>query len=183
MRDLSQKSWHCQLYRLIYGHELPTNLCPYFYKVMLAIILFLPLIMFTAVAALFAEVVNLFHAKEVRFHLYQDAKSESGLLSRDMLAAAFVVNWVCFYVFELIWFPFHYNEKGPLTTMGFGIYICTAAILLSIVNYFLFKGIDWLIDKMRTSKSAPKTESKESSLVLSYIKSKYQKHCPKINWK
>src|ERR1700721_1251272 len=44
--ELSSTSWHSKLYMFTYNSSLPISLCPYFWKLVLAIVLFIPLTVF-----------------------------------------------------------------------------------------------------------------------------------------
>lgn len=174
MIQFSKNSWHYQFYLFAYGSRdvngwrrpFPTNLCPYFWKLVLAFLLmpiFLPLVapMLILDSVIEDEDENL---------------KEQGVIS--ILVAGGILAWiVIFIIFCLlscffIWSPIEKGFWNTIRTVGYTFW----GLGILVGGYY---GVRALFQRIR--KKNPKQHS--DSLIGSFIKAKYNKYCPQINWK
>ena len=156
--ELKLNSWYVWLWNYTYDTRLPNNLCPFFWKLVLAIILFIP----NVILRLPVNVLRIFD---------KDIEVESGM-------GAFV--WLLFISVTLITYAlFHWilwlvdaysYNSGAASAGGFAV---TFIILFSLYHYLL------------ESNTPNELKSKfiQNNILITYTKSVYNKHCPKINWK
>src|SRR5688572_21873594 len=167
MKPLSKKSWHSTLYRLTYGYygDLPSNLCPYFWQLLFALVL-------TATVGLFLLPYYL-----VDKLLFGNDSYKWGYFSNANIGSALGSYILCFLVFMMIFIFFlPWNEKTRDIWI-FGLIEWT--VVLSIAGYFLWK--KWFPEKIKTH--YVESKKKEPSILVEFIKAKYNKYCPKITWR
>lgn len=171
---LSTKSWHAKLFDLTYPTVLPKNLCPYFWKIVLACIIFIPMAAWFTPLYLFKRVDKLFN-KEVDFSISSD-----GFCS-VLFAAAFAINVAVFLLFGMaaMWFfPIDFNKEANWVQVV-GIIGWTITILVgSGIGFAMIK------EKIEERKERRGGATKEPSpnILVEFIKAKYNKYCPQIDW-
>lgn len=82
----------------------------------------------------------------------------------------------------LLFFNITYVKEGFLeSSMAFGILFWLCGIVFGII-----KGIQYIIKLIKKHKGIKymdyNTETKEPSILIEFIKAKYNKYCPKIDW-
>lgn len=153
---IKRTSWHAKFYKAIYvANTLPTNLCPYFWKLVLAVIT-LPI---TSVSFLgrcrsfgdrFAWLVAAFFIELVIFAVGLPFSIWLGFISADNQ-----INWHDFFIAN-----------------GMGIAGCAAIALIGYLCEMLSK---------RNYKTA-KVKEKQPNILVEFVKAKKNKHCPMIEW-
>jgi hypothetical protein len=148
--NLSTSSWHVRLYKLAYGSYscLPTNLCPYFWKVLWALILFIPCQLLLLPVYLFKDV--------------RDMLEIEGYISAH-LGIGFFMYLALGVVYVLTFGLFSHNDALRHTAH-------VMWVILSLVGICILIGM--YLDR-----------KEEDSLITAFIKAKYNKYCPKINWR
>lgn len=179
---LKTNSTSARVYREFYGkEEMPQSLCPYFWKLVVAwpiTLLFLP---FTSITKLF----TLFDSGDKTPIL---VRSFIGFIVYAIFYATFCIGvvisayWITYY--EPNWMYFHYVN---------GVVTLVLACVFTIV-FFMGKGIDKLRENRENKKNALKYDEngnyipieqrpkKQGSILTEFIKAKYNKYCPKIDW-
>ena|SRR5688572_4544682 len=170
--NLSEKSWHAKLYYLTFGEDsnLPNNLCPYFWKLVLCLIIFIPFSLWYFLLFIFYFVRNIIQDEG-------DYISEDGYLSEQFIFAT-MCNLVIFLLFCMA-----YVWLMPLTSkfnsfQAFGI----IGYVLLLIGAFIAIREYW--KEHRPYKRPTEEEYKEPrpSILIEFIKAKYNRYCPKIDW-
>jgi hypothetical protein len=156
--ELNQNSITSKIYRWFYNkayNEMPNNLCPYFWQLVFMWIVFIPSVILSLPYSIYTKL--------------QDNESEHhpgvGLLLWFGLWA-----FKCILLgFGLIFFE--YEKDGYLEFCAFFGILFTIILLIlfssEIIKYF-----------------KPKTYTKpKPNIIIEFTKAKYNKYCPKINWK
>jgi uncharacterized Tic20 family protein len=175
---LKSNSISSKLYRWFYGtNDLPNNLCPYFWKLVLAWLVLIP--------------YSLVCAPVIIMELFDKSYDYNDNSTGKRIGFSALVYFMLFCVVCMIsfigWF-FVIPEKDSfymfLGTMGGMIWIISI-ILGSIEGYKAFK--EWNYRRKikydengRRIWNQPKEE--KTYLVVEFAKAKYNKYCPKIDW-
>lgn len=155
--QLQTSSWHSRLYTFTYSKMLPQSLCPYFWKLVLAMVLFIPL------TILYLPLIILrlvFEFNYFRYPTYFKGKD---------LRFMWLSNAICW---DLIWIirGFIHKEWKVLLFLFVAILIVTFVVIVT-ANLF----------EPKPKKIKPKKE-KEPGILTEFIKAKYNRYCPKIYW-
>jgi hypothetical protein len=161
----SKSSIHARLYKFTYEYCLPESLCPYFWKLVIAVILFIPnfIIQLPFIVA--------------SFFIKRDDDSQFDVGEHRLFGFA---GWVLIFVaYIYIVSLFHlvkatlgcYSYDHRIANAGLFLVLLTIAVCLCIVLYY-------------RRKNKPKKERKEPkpSIVAEFIKAKYNRYCPHIEW-
>lgn len=153
-------AWHAKLYKYIYSSNLPTNLCPYFWKVVWAMVWCVPYSILGAPALLMPRAFEIDGNKNLNIL--------AGLFSYCAI--------ICVFAFLII----QYNLiKAALGCYSYDYELANITIVMDItimVIILLAMVIDWY--KTRKYYSCPS----EPGLVMSFIQAKYKNICPIIEW-
>ena len=160
---LNQNSLSAKLYRWFYKtNTMPTNLCPYFWRLVTAAILS-PLF---AIYTLPYEIINY---KRSRWDTYGD------MLGISLAYWCLIAVIIC--MISSLGLFFYIPDKSTL------LWIMISVGLICWLSLIVF-GIAWAL-----AKTAKYLESKESdnektdNIIVEMVKAKYHKYCPKIDWK
>jgi hypothetical protein len=160
---LNKNSISAKLFRWFYGtRELPTNLCPYFWKLVMAYVFAIPLF----IISLPYVIVD------------KDSCNES-------LGNRFGLGIACWFgLFLLItaltpimlfWYtPVKDSLLETLIHCGFLVWL--AGLTIGIIRF-----IHYLGEKIKERRNLPKKE-KRSNIIVEMVKATYYKYCPKIDW-
>ena len=175
--NLSKQSWHAWVYQFFYGFDnpLPNNLCPYFWKFILSIALLapcyiwqLPGILFQFVKSRFGKEKPDYWFKEGVFHLGDD----------NPMLISLGVNILFYFVTSMVGMWFDFSNQALLVggIVGWGLAVAFFIFVLHEEGYF---------ERKRKHKPPTYKEPKEAkpNILIEFIKAKYNKYCPKINWK
>jgi hypothetical protein len=175
---LNSNSVSSKLYRWFYGtNVLPNNLCPYFWKLVLAWLVLIPY-------SLVCLPVIILELKD-KYYKYHD-NSTSKRIGFSVLSYFILFCIGC--ALSVIGCLFISPEKNSfyLFMVTLGVFIWIIAIVVgSIEGIKLIK--DWnrkrkikYDDNGRRIWSEPKEE--KTYLIVEFTKAKYNKYCPKIDW-
>lgn len=179
--QLKTNSLNAKLYCWFYGkptYQLPTNLCPYFWKLVLAWTLLVP--------------YSLFCVLYILTHELFDSKYENGdHQTSERLGVSMMLNGITFMLFLMInvivWFFVDYDPKSCFTEMlGPGIMIWVVAICFG--GYHGIKALIEYIKESRIPRDANgfkiyrEPKEKKPNIIVEFVKAKYGKYCPKIDW-
>ena len=164
---LNKNSISAKLFRWFYGtSELPTNLCPYFWKLVMAYVFAIPL----CIISLPYVIIN------------KDTCNES-LGNRIWMG---IICW--FILFSLItaltpimlfWYtPVKDSSLEILIHCGFLTWM--AGLLIGII-WFIHYIQDKIKERKWENRNLPKKE-KRSNIIVEMVKATYYKYCPKIDW-
>jgi len=156
----TKNSWHAKLYLFSYDSKLPDNLCPYFWKVILGAILFVPRLIFR---------LPYYGMEKIGVSSYEPVK-------RDQTSLGFMGWVICDLLFLLMYITYHlikamfgaYSYNSDAANLGILIYSGMVCVVLYIK-----------INSYRKRYSETKSEP---GLIKSFIKAKYNKLCPRIEW-
>lgn len=165
---LNLNSNSAKLYRWFYGKEyMPSNLCPYFWKLVIAYIFGLPLLVLT----LPYIILNLINGDD-----------NPDTIGSRILASAFMYT-VTYFAIAMLSPIMLLFMKFPKHGTSYLHDLLIQGILLWVVAIVV--GIYLLIRAMHNKYSEKKFEDasyKKPNIVIEMVKAKYNKYCPKIDW-
>jgi hypothetical protein len=175
---LNSNSISSKLYRWFYGtNDLPNNLCPYFWKLVFAWFIVIPYSLFCVPFIL----MELFDKN------YKFTDNSTGKRIGYSLLTYSLLFFVGCMLSSIVWF-FIQPEKGSFYNfMGaLGFLLWVASIIIGVVEgYKAYK--EWNYNrKIKYDENGyriwnqPKEE--KTYLVVEFVKAKYNKYCPKIEW-
>jgi hypothetical protein len=157
--NLNQNSIPAKLYRWFYEknqHQMPTNLCPYFWELVIMWIFILPFALISLPANIFY-----FFSKDSKY----EAKENNWLFGIVLWLALYLIQTVIIAIGALF---FTYQKDSYLyVTMIFGMFVTSAVIMFCLV---------YLLEKIN------KNKEKQPNIVKEFVKAKYNKLCPRITW-
>ena len=177
---LNQNSISAKTYRWFYmTKDMPTNLCPYFWKLVIAYTLLIPVSLVTLVY-------------QIAYHKNDGPADSPG--ERFVLGALF---WFALYVviamlspILLLWLS---PEKDTLlmSTVCAGVVLWLLAIILgaaNLIKYLKERREDRLYKKNNYDENGnwipieDRVKEKRSYILIEMVKATYYKYCPKIDW-
>ena len=178
---LNANSLNAKLYCWFYGktaYHLPNNLCPYFWKLVLAWVLLVPYALFCTLYILTHEI---FDAK------YENGDHKTG----ERMGVSLLLNGIIVMLFLMInvvvWFFVDYTPKSLFSEL------LPPGVMLWVVSigFGIYYGIKALAEYIKESRIPrdehgyriyPEPKEKKSNLLVEFAKAKYGKYCPKIDW-
>lgn len=154
---LSKNSINARVYSFVYGNSLPTNLCPYFWKSLLALLL-LPLV--SVFQLLYYPLSSITWVKENFGHDARE-KRVAGLL---VLFMSFILFMVGVFISASVFTYYQGTFLYFIFSLGGGLLGAVAIIIIAIT-------CAGLVEK-----------TKKTSLIKEYFKAKKGKYCPQIEW-
>jgi cytochrome c oxidase assembly factor CtaG len=168
---LSKNTWHAKIYKFIYegsnGIRFPNSLCPYFWKVVVATML-APIFFILGLPVYTAMLVT----KNNR-----DTWNLAIVTEVIMGIIAYIISYVIFAMTTAVIIQL---SSGIYNEYWFGVYTLGCLLWISAGIVLLVIGIKYLIKRVSFNKEY--TE-KEPNILKEFIKAKYNKYCPKIDWK
>lgn len=173
---ISINSWHVKLYKYIwkvsymYNGDLPNNLCSYFWITLINIILFIPIFILRTPLYLIWIFTMIFKFKKIEYKRF--------LINMDMdynkeNSTSLNIIFLVFVILAMILFEYHFIRG--IMNLPYNKEFYFGAQLINTV--FLIMGAAILL----VVKSSKK-KHKKPSLLKEFIKAKYHKYCPKIEW-
>lgn len=160
---LALDSWHRKLYNMTYDIRVPRSLCGYFWVIVLAVVLFIPL----TVLSIPNRLLGFFREKDED----NDVQGDEVLLASSTAIFGLIVYAGLAEIVCMIWLLFDASLPPIIVFGGFG-----WLIVLSII-------IIWLKTKWANRYRKPRPmKEKKPSLIGSYLKAKKEKICPIIEW-
>ena len=175
---LNSNSISSKLYKWFYGTEgLPNNLCPYFWKLVLAWLILIPYSM-VCIPVILSEIFD----KDYKYY-----DNSTGKRIGFSLLIYFMV-FVVFSMLSLFGLFFIEPEVGSLymnmVITGVFVWITTVVIgIIEGVKYFK----EWNRErKIKYDESGRiinnRPTEKKPLLIVEFIRAKYNRYCPKIEW-
>lgn len=188
-------SWHARLYKFIYeSKNLPKNLCPYFWKCVLAILLFVP-----AVVIKFPSLVITTFDKNIKYSWLWTSHWQHGTKCWCIIILVFAwlllqYHWICAmlgtYSYDWRLANFGWIIDGFIAIVFGTMWICELHNDYQRKRNFERKsqaqtladkeGIDYWEAYNRLFVKSTKT--KYPNLFIEFIKATYHKYCPQIEW-
>jgi hypothetical protein len=170
MITYNKKSIHARLYKFTYDDKLPNDLCPYFWKFVFALVVFIP----NFIIQLPAKILYFFmkkYKKDFTSRYTPGGGRSVGLLC---YVGIFIIYMYLYGLIEWIKMIFNtYSYSTPAAHFTMIITGLTAVIFLTIL---FAKYIKKKVDGFDCDKQ------KKSNIIKDFIKSKKEKYCPKIEW-
>lgn len=163
----SKTSWHYRLFNKTYERGVPTNLCPYFWLLLLAIICF-PFNFVWNLPAIISHLISKIFSKD-GFEAWADEKYFGTCFLMSV-----VINFAVLCVVGMIGVWFHYNNTLFFVFGGIG-YL----IIFGIICHFLKL---WLEERRKKTDTPYQYKEPKPSILVEFVKAKYKRYCPKIEW-
>lgn len=175
---LNQNSISSKLYRWFYGtKELPNNLCPYFWKLVLAWLVLIP--------------YSLVCLPVILYEMFDKEYKYDDNSTGKRIGISVVVYFMLFFIFCMLsfigWFFVLPTKDSFYSFAGsIGVFVWIITIVIGVIegvkalkewNYN--RKIKYDENGYRV-RSEPKEE--KTYLVVEFVKAKYNKYCPKIDW-
>lgn len=163
---LNNSSWYVWIYRSSYGiekYQLPKNLCPFFWKLLLSFVL-LPFVFFG----------HLCNIKRIELN----GIAIGSLIQVLMLLITGVTFSDYFHAHYWTWILF-------FKCYGLAFLFITGFVIGIVIIILLLTYIQFIIKYIKTNRKPKKIKTyqqKEPSIITSFIKAKYNKYCPSIEW-
>ena len=159
--QLNINSFTARLYRWFYYRDtMPNNLCPYFWQLVLMWLVIVPYTVFT-----------------LPVQLYRKFKeNEKGEILAISMFSYLVLFFISCLILAIGLFFTKYPKGGWFETAA----LLGAFIWLILIVLGGWKLIDICYDKYGDRISI---KSDKPSLIVEFAKAKYNKYCPKIDWK
>jgi hypothetical protein len=170
---INYNSFSSKVYRWFYATDkMPNNLCPYFWKLIVAFVLAIPLFLFT----LPFEIVQMFariKQQEVEF-----VPIHVRLLG-TVVILILLFGLAAFFAPISLFFGYEPQEKTFLSNLIVGgLLIWMIAFIAGMVSL-----IGYLKDRYDSNNGNRKRNKvKGDNIVVEFAKAKYNKYCPKIEW-
>ena len=154
------KSLHYKLYNFTFKPDykgLPTNLCPYFWKVLFSFIIFIP----NLVMQLPILIISIF----TKTNIECNEKRSLGLVSYFGIVTLYFIIISNYHLIKYFFESYSYDSE--LATIGA---IINCFIIFGIIIYLLINIYERI------------TFSLSENIIIEFTKGKYGKYCPKIDW-
>jgi hypothetical protein len=164
---LNQNSLSAKLYRWFYKTDtMPTNLCPYFWKLVTAVIL-------SPLLSIYTLPYKIINYKRQRWDTYGD------MLGISLVCWCLIAAIIC--MISSLGLFFYIPDKDSLlwTMMSIG-FICWGSLILGGITWAITKTVEYLLNDNHSKKS---NAEKTDNIIVEMVKAKYHKYCPKIDWK
>lgn len=183
---LKTNSRSANYYVYFYGESLPTNLCPYFWKLLFAYAVLLPSIPFLWPLFL----VELIKSKKLT--LTEESFGENSLATSVFFG--FAIQLLLFFLVGFVAGIVHmvkgdFNGEDSWYIIGFRVIL---GILAIVIVFIIIEGIrdlrEHLVDKYydnkfhKSARESKKPKEPKKWILIEFIKAKYKKYCPKIEW-
>lgn len=157
----STQSLHAKLYKFTYLGNLPESLCPYFWKLVLATIIFIP----NFILQLPAICMDKFDLTEENCH--------------DRMGRGFAFYFII--IVAILFAVGNYNIVGYFAGNNFYPDMIPPAVVIDIIALAVLIVVGYHSIKDAYSIKYPYKE-KHPSIIKEFVKAKYNKYCPKIEW-
>jgi hypothetical protein len=161
---LNKNSISCRLYKYFWdevNYELPKNLCPYFWKLVIAYIFIVPLALLALPYLLYKLIFDRDHDYVNMF-----VKAVAGLLIYALIVALLLVV-----VAHIIAF-----------TKGGAVWVIVIITWIAPTVLFIRWCVLGIYYKIQEKKGEKEYTEPQPNILVEFIKAKYHKYCPKIDW-
>lgn len=154
-----------RLYRWYYvKEEMPQSLCPYFWKLLLMWVFFIPCVIFSLPRMLFEK-----SSPVARFYERWLCGLFIWAILISILSSLFSIS--------VFWYIY------PKDTALYNVQICGMIFLIVYVILFVIFLVGKIKDSTKHKRNIKfKIKEKRPSIVKEFIKAKYNKYCPRIEW-
>ena len=160
---LNKNSISAKLFRWFYRtSELPTNLCPYFWKLVMAYVFAIPLFIITLPYAIIDKDS---YNESLGNRIWKGLVCWFGLFLLITALTPIMLFWYT---------PVKDSFLEILIHCGFLVWL--AGLIIGIIWF-----IHYLGEKIKERRNLPK-EEKRSNIIVEMVKATYYKYCPKIDW-
>jgi len=184
----NKSSWHAFVYQYIWSGNLPDNLCPYFWKVMLGLVFVIPVFFLRLLNYILFGVVKLTDKVDEPATNYKDfiaelsysascKRSEENALCSLWYILVILVGFV--FIAEYNWFKWLFNAYSYDWRIAGSGGLMNTVLAFFILRYFFFQLKDAYQEKYEIKKEL---KEKHPSILKEFIKAKKEKYCPKIDW-
>lgn len=153
------KSIHAKLYTFTYTADLPNNLCPYFWKLVFAALVFVP----NFSIQLPALIWNVFDKTFTDLN----EKRGVGFVMYIVIIILSVIGYTNYHLIKALFNFYSYDSQAANNGVVIDV-ILTIATIWALIAY--------LINKHR------KYSTPKDSVLKKFVKAKYNNYCPKIDW-
>lgn len=173
----SKESLSAKLYRWFYVlDKLPQNLCPYFWKTVLMYIFIVPYTLVTL------PVIILEFFGEGRMFESQYVNILLSILTYGTLFAIFSIGTFISYLLFIDTTPQEGTFWYTITITGGVLLFIVCVILLSFLISKTYNYIKRLLRERRYGSLKHDSFQPRKTMIKEFIKAKYNKYCPKIDW-
>ena len=173
-----RNSIHAALYRFTYSNNLPDNLCPYFWQLVTAVILFIPLVIIRILRFISKQIPVL------RNQLPGRTAGEKHLEGFAIFLGGWVVYVFLFCIVNMV--IYFFNTKLANQGAAFAGMLFTAIGIIAAIVFVIISLTDRRCDKIAQKKWEAihngQVYKPKSNILIDFIKAWYHKHCPKIDW-
>jgi hypothetical protein len=173
--NLNYNSITAKLYRWFYAkYEMPKNLCPYFWKLVIMWIFIIPY-----------TILSLPYIAMYKWNKGDSVAEKPG----TGLFLYFILGLFLSAMFSIsafwIWFP---DDTFLSNIQSVGIVVWITAFILGIIEGYKFLRTMYLESKRKRDydrmfdKNNYIKPKRESNIIVEWVKSTYNKSCPKIDW-
>lgn len=156
----SRKSIHAKLYDFTYMSDLPSNLCPYFWKLIFGFLIFMP----NLIIQLPSLIIMMF-TKDRSLYSCNNRRT-IGIGIYIALAILYGYIYVTFNWIKAMFGFYYYNQDDA--NVG---WIINSIILIGVMV--------WLVFNFNKKKLA---KEEKPNIIYEFFKAKYNRYCPKIDW-
>lgn len=168
---INTNSWHVKLHKYIFTNRLPDNLCPYFWRIVKSLIFVIPAFISRLPLYLAWLFEMLFKKTDYTNSFLVNYRNEDrslenmfGFLMYVLLCVIYSLGLIEYNYFRKVMnysFDSFFAETGYMTNI----------LILIIIGLIVLYEIICLARKNKTP-----------NLLKEFIKAKYHKYCPKIEW-
>ena len=163
----SKSSLHAKLYEFTYGDNLPSNLCPYFWKLVIATVFFIP----ACIIQLPYFIIGITTKQSV---------NEIDVESRWIFG---LIIWICAILITVYGYATYEWIRAIRDLREYDQASANVGMVINIS--LLIFGFSFLLSHIRIgirSASNPSVTEKHPGIISEFVKAKYNKYCPKIDW-
>jgi hypothetical protein len=172
--QLNINSLSAQLYRWFYSmSQMPQSLCPYFWKLALMWLVIFPYAVLSIPVML------------------MDRKDPEHRTTAERAGIGFVIYFILFMLFSMIsWTGLLFAEPGK-DTAWFHMLVAggcgwVVSIIFGSIALFKWSREKWETRHVKYDKDGYRIwepiKEKQPSIITEFVKAKYNKYCPKIDW-
>lgn len=159
------KSTHAKLYEFTYTSNLPKNLCPYFWKLVIAVLLFIP----NFIVQIPSLLIDLFTKPDEWEDCYD--RRCKGMAAYFVLILLLIIIMVETNFFKATFGAYSYDQffaNFGLVSNVMGLFFLLRFLWLKYIRY-------WKLFEREYKEPTP-------SIITEFVKAKYHKYCPTIEW-
>jgi len=172
---LSKNSWHYWLYTTVYSTSVPTNLCPYFWKLVWGCIIFIPITIIFVPWLLLNWISD---RKEFTYPNYYKDSPPALILTIATILGVNMIAMFWHWPTKLQWLKGSQSAWFVLGVIGW----CIGIFIL--VVYIVTKAGEAIEERklQRMIKGETTFKEKKPNIIKAFIRAKIEKSCPRIDW-